>query len=121
LARMKHPLREMGGWEEVNLQSMHDAQSTPQPIWSREVRSETVSFPDQLKWRGTISKRGALKLIKINYYMGDKIRTFCSSIVRVGKIAEDWGQSTQSLAIFYNFFFSKITHFKRILIQIFAW
>jgi len=49
--------------------------------------------------------------------MGDKIRTFCSSTVGVGKITKVWGRSPQSLAIFSK----KITHFKHILIQIFAW
>jgi len=48
--------------------------------------------------------------------MGDKISTFCSSTVGVGKIAEVEGEPPE----LGDFFFQRITHFKHILIQIFA-
>jgi len=49
--------------------------------------------------------------------MGGKIRTFCSTTVGVGRIAEIWKRSPHSLAVFKK----KTTYFKHIiLIQSFA-
>jgi len=49
--------------------------------------------------------------------MGDEVRTFCGSTVGVGKIA---GSEVGALRSWRFFFFKKITHFRHILIQIFA-
>jgi len=74
-----------------------------------------VARPGEVK--GQYHKEGVTKIAP-NFanqnwlFMGEKIWTFCSSTVGVGKIAGVWGRNPQSLVIFFFkkkifFFFQK--------------
>jgi len=58
--------------------------------------------PRQTSWSGGAQsqteealKSNKILLIRIDFYIGDKIGTFCSSTLGVGKIAGIWGQIPQ--------------------------
>jgi len=75
-----------------------------------------------VKRRSKITKGGALKSPQILQFknlhsMGDKIRTFCSSTVGVGKITGSEGGGSRA----WRFKKKKKKHFKHFLIQGFSW